>query len=64
MHVTLHHAEPIGGENRALLDARCGVYQYDDLVVLKDFRSPAVLFEAAVVVNSDEEFVAESKSRH
>lgn len=55
MHPSLHHAEPIPGENRPLLDARRGIYQFDDLVVLKTAVMPAVLIEAGVIVNRDEE---------
>jgi N-acetylmuramoyl-L-alanine amidase len=64
MHFTLHHAEPIEGENRALLDPKRGIYRFDDLIVLKGFRGPAVLLEAAVVINRDEELVAASEQRH
>jgi N-acetylmuramoyl-L-alanine amidase len=64
LHFTLHHAEPIEGENRELLDPKRGIYRFDDLIVLKGFRGPAVLLEAAVVVNRDEELVAASGERH
>lgn len=55
---SLHHAEPIAGENRPLLDARRGLYQYDGLVVLHSAAMPAVLLEAAVIVNRAEEQTA------
>lgn len=55
---SLHHAEPIAGENRPLLDARRGLYRYDDLVVLHSAPMPAVLLEAAVIVNRAEEQTA------
>lgn len=64
MHFTLHHAEPIRGESREWLDKTRGIYRYDDLVVLKGFQGPAVLLEAAVVVNREEELVASSELRH
>lgn len=48
---TLHHAEPIKGENRPLLDSPRGLYQFDDLVVLKTSPIPAVLLEAGVIVH-------------
>ncbi|MBI5593223.1 MAG: N-acetylmuramoyl-L-alanine amidase [Deltaproteobacteria bacterium] len=55
---TLHHAEPIPGEGRPLLDADLGIYQYDDLVVLKQSKIPAVLLEVGVIVDpSDEAYV-------
>ncbi len=52
---SLHHAEPIKGENRPLADARRGIYWFDDLVVLKTAPQPAILVEAAIIVNSAEE---------
>jgi hypothetical protein len=30
-----HHGEAIAGENRRLIDPENGIYQFDDLVVLK-----------------------------
>ncbi len=55
---TLHHAEPIAGENRELLVPDKGIYIYDDLIVLKNAKSPAVLLEAAVIVNPDDDKLA------
>lgn len=52
---SLHHAEPIAGENRPLLDGGRGIYQYDDLVVLKYATIPALLLEVGVIVNREEE---------
>ncbi len=52
---TLHHAEPISGENRLLLNRELGIYQYNDLVVLKKSELPSVLIEAGIIVNRDEE---------
>lgn len=52
---TLHHAEAIPGENRQLLNARLGIYRFDDLILLKTTTVPAVLLEAGVIVNRDEE---------
>ncbi|NJO67755.1 MAG: N-acetylmuramoyl-L-alanine amidase [Rhodospirillales bacterium] len=43
---SLHHAEPIKGENRPLLDSTLGVYAFDGLAVLRGTRAPAVLLEA------------------
>jgi N-acetylmuramoyl-L-alanine amidase len=63
MHITLHHAEPIAGEHRDLLDATRGIYSFDELIVLEGVQAPAVLLEAAVVVNRDEELVADSRPR-
>ena len=52
---SLHHAENIPGENRTVLDARLGLYRYDDLVVLKTAPMPAVLLESGIIVNRAEE---------
>ena len=52
---SLHHAEAIPGEGRPLVDVARGVYRYDDLVVLKYAGIPAVLVEAAIIVNRAEE---------
>jgi N-acetylmuramoyl-L-alanine amidase len=50
-----HHAEKIAGENREWADRDNGVYYYDNLVVLKTATMPAVLLEAGVIVNREEE---------
>ncbi len=60
---TLHHAEPIEGEGRPLVDARRGVYRYDDLAVLRLARMPAVLVECGVLVNRDEELALRDPER-
>jgi N-acetylmuramoyl-L-alanine amidase len=52
---SLHHAEPIPGENRPLLDPRRGIYRFDDLVVLKTAEIPALLIEAGIIVNRQDE---------
>jgi len=52
---TLHHNENIKGENRELLDEKLGIYLFDDLLVLKNSKSPAFLFEAGVIVNPIDE---------
>lgn len=57
-----HHGEKIKGENREILDKDLGVYAFDDLVVLKHAKSPALLFEAAVIVNPDDEALARDKN--
>jgi N-acetylmuramoyl-L-alanine amidase len=49
---TLHHAEQ---EKRPLIDKTKGVYAFDDLVVLKTAKMPAVLLECGVIVNRTEE---------
>jgi N-acetylmuramoyl-L-alanine amidase len=60
---TKHHAEQIEGEGRKLLDETRGMYQYDQLIVLKNNVSPAVLIEAGVIVNRDEELILSSGAR-
>lgn len=52
---SLYHATPIKGENRPLIDRRLGIHRFDDLVVLKTAPMPAVLVEAGVIVNPEEE---------
>jgi N-acetylmuramoyl-L-alanine amidase len=54
-HPSAHHAEHIAGENRDWADESNGVYYYDDLVVLKTATMPAVLLEAGIIVNRNEE---------
>jgi len=60
---TKHHAEQIEGEGRKLLDEDRGIYQYDQLIVLKNNVSPSVLIEAGVIVNRDEELILSSQAR-
>jgi N-acetylmuramoyl-L-alanine amidase len=60
MRYSPHHAEPIAGEGRELIDRDVGVYRYDQLVVLKYSLAPAVLLEAGVIVNRMEELVLAS----
>ena len=50
-----YHADPIPGENRPFADEENGVHYFDNLAVLKTARVPALLFEAGVIVNRDEE---------
>ncbi|MFO1152585.1 MAG: N-acetylmuramoyl-L-alanine amidase [Rhodospirillales bacterium] len=52
---SLHHAEPIAGEGRPLLDARLGIYGYDGLAVLRGAAAPAVLLEAGIIKNRADE---------
>lgn len=54
---SLYHAEPIPGENRPFADAENGVHYFDDLVVLKLAIQPAVLLEAGVIANRQEELL-------
>src|SRR5262249_36269742 len=60
---THHHTENVRGERRELLDPEAGVYRYDHLVVLMFTRVPALLMEAGIIVNRDDELVLESPER-
>ncbi len=50
-----HHAEPIPGENRSYADRTNGVYDFDQLVVLRMASQPAALLEAGIIVNRADE---------
>jgi len=62
---THHHAEKILGENRYLYDPALGIYFFDKLAVLKNAESPAIVLEAAVIVNPvDETRAASDEYQH
>lgn len=50
-----YHAAPIKGENHPFIDRRLGVHRYDGLAVLRTAPMPAVLVEAGVIINPEEE---------
>jgi len=53
-----HHVINIQGERKKFLDSKNGVYQYDNLVVLKKNVIPAVLIECGIILNrTDEPFL-------
>ena len=60
---TLHYADTIRSQSRVLLDRSLGVYAFDDLVVLYKSKVPAVLFEAGLIVNRDDELLLASPER-
>jgi N-acetylmuramoyl-L-alanine amidase len=56
MQYTPHYTLALmGHRQRQLVDAETGVYRYDQLIVLRDTRMPAVLLEAGSIVNRQEE---------
>jgi len=50
-----YHADPVIGENRPFADELNGVHYYDNLAVSKTARMPAVLIEAGVIINREDE---------
>jgi len=61
---TPHYVEPImGHRQRELVDSATGVYRFDELVVLKYARMPAVLLEAGSIINRDEELLLRTPER-
>jgi N-acetylmuramoyl-L-alanine amidase len=50
-----YHADPVLGENRPFADEANGVHYFDNLAVLKTATIPALLLEAGVIVNREEE---------
>jgi N-acetylmuramoyl-L-alanine amidase len=58
------YTQPIMGRyQHPLLNKETGVYSYDQLVVLKSTRMPAVLLEAGSIINRDEELKMASPER-
>jgi N-acetylmuramoyl-L-alanine amidase len=61
---TPHYTEKfMGHRQRILVDKDAGVYRYDQLIVLKDTRMPAVLLEAGSIINRDEELALQTPER-
>jgi N-acetylmuramoyl-L-alanine amidase len=54
---TLHHAEMFRGGDKDLIDETRGIYKYNKLVVLKEAKMPAVLFECGIIKNRNEELL-------
>jgi N-acetylmuramoyl-L-alanine amidase len=64
LHYTPHYTLPLMGRHRRLLvDAKAGVYRFDQLVVLRETRMPAVLLEAGSIVNRHDELVLATPER-
>jgi N-acetylmuramoyl-L-alanine amidase len=53
----------MGRYQHPLLNKETGVYSYDQLVVLRTTRMPAVLLEAGSIINRDEELKMDSSER-
>jgi N-acetylmuramoyl-L-alanine amidase len=60
---TTHHAHNEFGPSRTLIDPALGIYRFDELVVLRMSKAPAVLLEAGVIVNRTEEVALASPER-
>lgn len=50
-----YHADPVFGEERPFADELNGVHVFDNLAVARTAAMPAVLVEAGVIVNPEEE---------
>jgi N-acetylmuramoyl-L-alanine amidase len=58
------YTQPIMGHyQHPLLNKDTGVYSYDELIVLRKTRMPAVLLEAGSIINRDEELKMSSPER-
>jgi N-acetylmuramoyl-L-alanine amidase len=53
----------MGHYQHPILNKETGVYSYDELVVLRKTRMPAVLLEAGSIINRDEELKMDSDER-
>jgi N-acetylmuramoyl-L-alanine amidase len=61
---TPHYTQSfMGSRQRELADAEAGVYWYDQLIVLRMTRMPAVLLEAGSIINREEELLMASPER-
>ncbi|MEC4749038.1 N-acetylmuramoyl-L-alanine amidase [Methylomicrobium sp. Wu6] len=54
-HPSRYHATAVKGENRPFADQSRGIHYYDGLAVLRTAHQPAVLIEAGVAVNPQDE---------
>jgi N-acetylmuramoyl-L-alanine amidase len=58
------YTDPIMGHyQHPILNRETGVYAYDELIVLRKTRMPAVLLEAGSIINRDEELKMDSAER-
>jgi N-acetylmuramoyl-L-alanine amidase len=64
LHYTPHYTSALMGHRRRILvDADAGVYRYDQLIVLRETKMPAVLLEAGSIVNRQEELELGTQER-
>jgi len=64
LHYTPHYTLALMGHRRRILvDAKAGVYRYDQLIVLRQTTMPAVLLEAGSIVNRQEELELGTQER-
>ena len=64
MQYTPHYTDAVMGSRRRLLvDPEAGVYRYDQLIVLRQTRVPAVLLEAGSIINRNEELLLAGSER-
>jgi hypothetical protein len=57
---TVHELKNPAGARVPWLDSTRGIYRRDNLVVLKQTKMPAVIIEAGVIVNREEELIVSS----
>ncbi len=50
-----YHALQVEGQNRPYADEALGIHYFDDLIVLKTAQQPAILIEAGVIANYEDE---------
>jgi N-acetylmuramoyl-L-alanine amidase len=61
---TPHYTQAfMGHKRRQLVDAETGVYRFDQLIILRSARMPAVLLEAGSIINRDEEILMGTEER-
>jgi N-acetylmuramoyl-L-alanine amidase len=64
LHYTPHYTDAnMGNRRRVLLDAKAGVYEFNQLVVLMQTQMPAALLEAGSIINRDEELALATPER-
>jgi N-acetylmuramoyl-L-alanine amidase len=61
---TVHERSNPAGARKPFLDATRGIYRRDDLTVIGRAEMPAVLLEAGVIVNRDEELLVATPGYH